>query len=107
MVSLSPISGQSCKKWKYKTKLKYLKQTESEAFYKTNCIGALSKAFRTYFHILQLDTREIHKKSALHSLHRLLGLFAMMRQVNGNVLARYKMCQVDHQDIYDVCLNDE
>ena len=45
-----------------------------------------------YFHFLQLNTREIHKKSALHSLHRLLGLFAMMRQVNGNVLARYKMC---------------
>ena len=48
-----------------------------------------------YFPFLQLDTREIQKKSALHSLHRLLGLFAMMKQINGNVVARYKMCQVD------------
>ena len=47
---------------------------------------------RLIFCFLQLDTREIHKKSTLHSLHRLLGLFAMMKQVNGNVLARYKMC---------------
>ena len=47
---------------------------------------------RAQSHFLQLETREIHKKSALHSLHRLLGLFAMMKQVNGNVLARYKMC---------------
>ena len=46
-----------------------------------------------YFHFLQLNTREIHKKSALHSLHRLLSIFTMSIQVNGNYVAREISCR--------------
>ena len=46
-----------------------------------------------YFHFLQLNTREIHKKSALHSLHRLLSIFTMSIQVNGNYVAREVSCR--------------
>ena len=46
-----------------------------------------------HFLFLQLNTREIHKKSALHSLHRLLNIFTMSIQVNGNYVAREISCR--------------
>ena len=44
------------------------------------------------FYLTTFISREIQKKSALHSLHDLLELFSMMRPRNRNFVACYKMC---------------